>query len=98
MKDFKVQLGVNDTEKVMLPFYGDEDRDETLLILVKESNMMIEDGGLFKNDDIGEETVPNTFTALKNKNKLKAIKETFRKFRAYLKGETRDTWLKLVDG
>ena len=37
--------------------------------------MMIEDGYLFKNDDIDEEVVRNTFTTLKKKNKLKTIKE-----------------------
>ena len=63
MKEFKVQLGGNNTEKVMLSFYGDDDRDETLLILVKEFIIMIEDEDLFKNNDIGEEVVRNTFTA-----------------------------------
>lgn len=63
MKEFKVQLGGNDTEKVMLSVYGDDNRDETLLILVKEFIIMIEDGDLFKNNDIGEEVVRNTFTA-----------------------------------
>ena len=42
-KEFKVKLGGDDTEKVVLPTYGDDDRDETLLTLVKEFNMMIED-------------------------------------------------------
>ena len=40
-KEFKVKLGGDDTEKVVLPIYGDDDRDETLLTLVKEFNMMI---------------------------------------------------------
>jgi len=65
MKEFKVQLGDNDTQKVMLPLYWDDDRDEILFILFEEFNMMIEDGYLFKNDDIDEEAVRNTFTALK---------------------------------
>ena len=95
-KEFKVHLGGDNTEKVVLPTYGDDDRDETLLVLVKEFNMMIEDGDLSKNDDIGEEATRNTFTALNKKKKLKAIKETYRKFRACLKGETRENWLKLV--
>lgn len=34
MKVFKVQLGGNDTEKVMLLFYGDDDRDETLITFI----------------------------------------------------------------
>ena len=58
-----MQLGGNDTEKVMLSVYGDDNRDKTLLILVKEFIIMIEDGDLFKNNDIGEEVVRNTFTA-----------------------------------
>ena len=34
-KEFKVKLGGDDTEKVVLPTYGDDDSDETLLTLVK---------------------------------------------------------------
>ena len=44
MKEFKVQLGGNDTEKVLLPIFGDDDRDENLRIMVKDFSMMIEDG------------------------------------------------------
>ena len=89
-KEFKVKLGGDDTEKVILPTYRDDDRDETLLVLVKEFNMMIEDGDLFKEENIGEEENRNSFTSLKKKNKLEAIKETFRKFRTCLKGDPRD--------
>lgn len=86
MNEFKAELGRNDTEKILIPLYGDDDRDATLRIMVKEFNMMIEDGYLFKEEDIGEEAVRDTFTAAKKINKSKAIKETFRKFRACLKG------------
>ena len=92
-KEFKVKLGGDDPEKVILPTYGDDDRDETLLILVKEFNTMIEDGDLFKEDDIGEEEFRNSFAALKRRHKLKKIKETFRKFRVCLKGDPRDKWI-----
>ena len=44
-------------KKVNLPTYGDDDRDETLLVLVKEFNMMVEDGCLFKEEDIVLEIV-----------------------------------------
>ena len=67
-----MKLG-DDTEKVNLPTYGDDDRDETLLVLVKEFNMMVEDGCLFKEEDIGLEEDRNGFTAAKNRNKLRAI-------------------------
>ena len=67
-----MKLG-DDTEKVNLPTYGDDDRDETLLVLVKEFNMMVEDGCLFKEEDIGLEEDRNDFTAAKNRNKLRAI-------------------------
>ena len=83
-KEFKVNLGGDDTEKVILPTYGDDDRDETLLILVKEFNMMFEDKDQFKDENIGEEENRNSFTALKRNRKLKAIKETFRRFRVCL--------------
>ena len=97
MKDFKVQLGGNDTEKVLLPCYGGDDRDETLLIMVKEFNMMIKDGNLYKEEDIKEEVTRETFIAAQRRNKLKAIKETFRKFRACLKGEAREPWINLME-
>ena len=48
-------MGGDDTEKVILPTYGNDDWDEILLIVVKEFNMMIEDGDMFKEEDIGEE-------------------------------------------
>jgi len=97
LKEFKVKLGGSDTEKVVLPSYGDDDRDETLLTLVKEFNMMIEDGDLLKNEESGLEEHRNGFTNLKRKNKLKAIKETFRNFRSCLKGDPRDKWITLTD-
>jgi len=67
-----LKLG-DDTEKINLPTYGDDDRDETLLVLVKEFNMMVEDGCLFKEEEIGLEEDRNGFTAAKNRNKLRAI-------------------------
>ena len=51
---------------------------------------MIEDGDLMKDEEIGLEDVRNGFTSLRKRNKLKAIKETFRKFRSCLKGDPRD--------
>ena len=59
--------------------------------------MMIEDGDPFKDKDIGEEEDRNTFSALKKRHKLKAIKETFRKFRICLKGDPRDKQIKLTE-
>ena len=65
VKEFKVKLGGDDTEKVVLPTYGDDDRDETLLVLVKKFNIMIEDGDLLKDEEIGSEEDRNDFTNLK---------------------------------
>ena len=59
--------------------------------------MMIEDGNLFKEENIGEEENRNSFTSLKKKNKLKSIKETFRKFRTCLKRDPRDKYIILTD-
>ena len=59
--------------------------------------MMIEDGDLMKDEEIGLEDHRNGFTSLRRKNKLKAIKETFRKFRSCLKGEPRDKWIILTE-
>ena len=39
----------------------------------------------------------NGFTNLKKRNKLKAIKETFWKFRSCLKGDPRDKWIILTE-
>ena len=55
--------------------------------------MVIEDGDLFKKDNIGEEEFRNGFAALKRRHKLKAIKETFRKLRVCLKRDPRDKWI-----
>ena len=52
-KEFKVKLEGDDTEKVNLPTYEDDNRDETLLILVKELNMMVDDGDLLNEKNIG---------------------------------------------
>ena len=97
IKEFKVKLGDDDSEKVNLPIYGDDDRDETLLTLIKEYNMMIVDGDIFKEDDIGEEIDRASFTGLKKRQKLKAIKDTFGKFRTCLKVELRDKCITLTE-
>ena len=80
-KKFKVKMGGDDTEKVIIPTYEDNDPDESLLILVNEFNMMIDNGDLFKVEDIGEEDDRSSVSALKKRHILKAIKEAFRKFR-----------------
>ena len=48
MKEFKIELGGSDTEKIQIPSYGDNDQDETLLLLIKDFKLLIEDGDLFK--------------------------------------------------
>ena len=58
--------------------------------MVKDFNRLIEDGALLKQDEIGSE-------AEKNRQKLVTIKEVYRKFRSCLKGESRDTWIKIVE-
>ena len=73
-KEFKIRLGDNDTEKVYIPSYGDNDLDETLLNLVKDFNLLIEDGDLLKQDEIGSEEYDRPFSNLKNRQKLVAIK------------------------
>ena len=52
---------------------------------------------MFKEDEIGLEESERPFSAARNRDKLRAIKEVYRKFRSCLKGEARDTWLKLVE-
>ena len=60
-------------------------------------NVLIEDSDLFREEDIGTEENDQSFTAIRNRNKLTAIKEVYIKFRSCLKGEARGTWLKLVE-
>ena len=95
-KEFKIHLGRDDSEKVLIPIYGDEDPDEILLILVKEFELLIKDGNLFKENEIGNKAT-GSFTATNKTKKLKAVKEVYRKFRSCLKGKARDTWLTLVE-
>ena len=45
--------------------------------MVKEFNTMIKDGDLFKEEEIGEEAIRDTFTRAEKRSKLRAIKETF---------------------
>ena len=71
--------------------------NETLLNLVKDFNLLIEDRDLLKEEDIGSEEHDRPFSNLKNRHKLVAIKEVYRKFRFCLKGKARDTWLKIVE-
>ena len=97
MKDLKVKLGGHDTKEVILPTYRDDGRDEILLILVKEFNIISEDEDLFKEQDIGEEGDRHNLSALKKRHKLKNIKETFRKFRVCLKENSRDMWINLIE-
>ena len=47
-KNFKSYLEKNESEKVQVPSYGDNDQDETLLLLIKDFNLMVEDGDLLK--------------------------------------------------
>ena len=73
-----------------ISIYGDESSDETLLILVKEFNLLIEYGDLLKEDDIHEVVYIYTFNGVKRRHKLVVIKETYRKFHSCLKGEARE--------
>ena len=71
----------------MIPSYRDNDQDKTLLVLVKDFNLLVEDGDLLKEEEIGFEENDRPFTAVRNRNKLVVIKEVYRKFRSCLKGE-----------
>ena len=98
-KEFKISLGGNDTEKQSIPIYSDEERDETLFILIEDFNMLVEDGDLFKEDEIGAETARATWGSVDNqRDKLQAIKEVYRKFKACLKGQARDKWVDIENG
>ena len=71
----KKKLGGSDTEKVYVPSYGDNDQDKSLLNLVKDFNLLIEDGDLLKQDEIDPEEYDRPFSAAKNRQKLVVIKE-----------------------
>ena len=59
--------------------------------------MLTEDEDLLKEDEIGSEKSDRPFTSTRNRNKLVAIKEVYRKFRSCLKGEAMDAWLRIVE-
>ena len=59
--------------------------------------MLTEDEDLLKEDEIGSEKSDIPFTSTRNRNKLVAIKEVYRKLRSYLKGEAMDAWLIIVE-
>ena len=52
-EELKIGLGGNDREQALAPCYGDDDQDETLLILVEDFNLLIEDGDLLKEEEVG---------------------------------------------
>ena len=64
----------------------DNDQDTYLLNLVKDFKLLIEDGDLLKEDEIGLEESDRPFTAARNRNKPVAIKEVYKRFRSCLKG------------
>ena len=64
----------------------DNDQDTYLLNLVKDFKLLIEDGDLLKEDEIGLEESDRPFTAARNRNKSVAIKEVYKRFRSCLKG------------
>ena len=57
-----------------VPIYEDKSKDEPLLILVKEFNLLIEDGDLFKENEIGEKVNKDTFIIDKRRQKSGTIK------------------------
>ena len=83
-KEFKMRIWGNDVEKVSVQIYGDNDQDGILLNLANDFKLLIEDGDLLKEDEIGSEKYDMPFTAARNRNKLVAIKEVSRKFRSCL--------------
>ena len=85
-KEFKVVLGGTESEKVQVPSYGDNDQDETLLLLIKDFNLLVEDGDLLEEEAIGSKKSDRPFTIANRRAKLIAIKEVYRKFRSCLKG------------
>ena len=73
-KQFKIELGGNDTEKVEIPSYRDHDQDEALLNLAKGFNFLVEDGDHSKKDVIETEETDRSVTASNRMIKLVAIK------------------------
>ena len=46
-KEFKISLGTTNKEKVNIPIYDDHSKHETMFILIKRFNIMVDDGDLF---------------------------------------------------
>ena len=47
-KEYKVDLNGTNTEKMNTPTYDDHSKHETMFILIKRFNVIVEDGDLFK--------------------------------------------------
>lgn len=77
--------------------YDHNDLDEALLNLVKDFNLLVEDGDLLKEDNIGTEEADMPFTVVRNRAKQIIIEQVYSKFRLCLKGEVMDTLLKFVE-
>ena len=69
------------------PIDGNESRVQTILILVKDFKLLIEVGNSSK----------KTRSAEMCRQNLVAIMETYRKFRLCLKGEVKESWLKVIE-
>ena len=68
-KQFKIDLNGTNVEKVDLPIFGDESKHETMFVLNKEFNLMVEDGDLMKecNREVLKEANRDTMTVAQKK-------------------------------
>ena len=99
-KELKISLGATSSEKVNIPIYDDHSRHETMFILIKRFNIMVDDGDLFfENTGLPTRCEANTanMTAAQKAYKLNKIKEVYRTFRSCLLGKAREKWLKVLE-
>ena len=93
-------MGTTNKEKVNIPIYDDHSKHETMFILIKRFNIMVDDGDLFfENTGTAsrEEANRGTMTAAQRTYKLNKIKEVYRTFRFCLLGKASEKWLKVIN-
>ena len=99
-KDFKINLGGESTEKVKIPIFNDQARNETMFLLIHRFNQMIDDGDLFREETGEDNQMERDIEDMSEDEKawkLTKIKHVYRLFRSCLQDRARDEWENLLD-
>ena len=100
LKQVKIELGSFGSEKVDLPMFDEEQRHETLFLLIKRFNTMVDDGDLMKENTGTMTKTEGDRSRMNNtqkKWKLDHIQNKYRLFKSCLQGSSRDHWYEVLD-